>query len=79
MLLQKQSGLHDGAANEVMANGVVNGVDLNTLTYQENVLDTPLVITRPALYVYLNAMVSSDGLNDTCHVLKHLAYRTSAV
>ena len=43
----------------MLGTAVVDGVDLDSLTYQENVLDNPVIITRAALYVYLNAMVSS--------------------
>ena len=56
-MLQKQSGLHTGSITTLLGNAVVDGVDLESLTYQENVLDNPLIITRAALYIYLNAVV----------------------
>ena len=62
-ILQKQSGLDWQSLGALMNDGVVNGVDLNALTYQENVLDTPLIITRAALYIYLNAMVCFSRFN----------------
>ena len=55
-LLQRQSGLHEDKVSKQLEDGIVD--DLNALTYQENILDTPLVITRASLYIYLNAMVS---------------------
>jgi hypothetical protein len=57
-LLQRENGLHDEQqAPEHIEDGLVN--DLNMLTFQENVLDLPLVPTKAALYIYLNAAVSN--------------------
>ena len=73
MLLQKQSGLQDDPANAMISNETTDGVDLDTLTYQENVLDTPSLITRSALYIYLNAMVGFDICLDRQLALKDLS------
>ena len=32
--------------------------DLDAMAYQQNIMDVPLVATRAALYIYLNAMVT---------------------
>jgi len=56
-ILHKQSGLYNKSLMALADDGVINGVDLNALTYQENILDSPLIVTRAALYIYLNAMV----------------------
>lgn len=61
-MLQKQSGLYEEPLTAMLDEGAVGGVDLNALTYQENVLDTPTIITRAALYIFLNAMVRVPGL-----------------
>ena len=39
---------------------LLDGVDLGTLSFQENVLDSEPMNTRAGLYIYLNAMVSSS-------------------
>jgi hypothetical protein len=57
-VLQKRTNLTRGSFTSLLDDGIINGIDLNALTYQENILDNPLIITRAALYVYLNAMVS---------------------
>lgn len=56
-LLQKQSGLYEEEPTTLLNNGVVNGVDLNGLAYQQNVPDAPLIISKAGIYIYLNAMV----------------------
>jgi hypothetical protein len=33
--------------------------EIDALAFPENILDTHVVITRAALYIYINAMVSS--------------------
>ncbi|MCJ1244419.1 mediator complex subunit [Trapelia coarctata] len=57
-ILHKQSGLYNKSLAALVDDGVINGVDLNALTYQESILDTPLIVTRAALYIYLNAMLT---------------------
>ncbi len=39
---------------------LLNAVDLGALSFQESVLDNPAINTRAGLYVYLNALVSTD-------------------
>ena len=73
MLLQKQSGLQDDPATAMISNDTTNAVDLDALTYQENVLDTPSLITRSALYIYLNAMVGFVICPDRQQVLMGLS------
>ena len=57
-LLQRQHGLHADEEAEQLEDGLVN--DLKAISFQDNIIDTPLTITRAALYIYLNAMVSAD-------------------
>ncbi|MCJ1283854.1 mediator complex subunit [Xylographa opegraphella] len=75
-ILQKQSGLHDESVN-VLGNAVVEGVDLDSLAYQENVLDNPLIITRAALYIYINAMLIGRPLFNDVTLFKYLNVRYS--
>ena len=56
-LLQRQSGLHETQTLETGQDGIAN--DLDAITYQGHIIDTPLVPTRAALYIYLNAMVGN--------------------
>ena len=79
MLLQKQSALQQDSAAGMISNETANGVDLDALTYQENVLDTPSLITRSALYIYLNAMVGSGIWHDRQQVLKVQAHWTTVM
>ena len=54
-ILQRQSSLFEAQESEHVEDGIAN--DLNALTYQDSVLEIPLVTTKAALYVYLNATV----------------------
>ena len=54
-LLQRESQLFESLSAESMDEGIA--MDLNTLTYADSVLEVPLVVTKVALYIYLNAMV----------------------
>ncbi|MCJ1383049.1 mediator complex subunit [Xylographa soralifera] len=76
-ILQKQSGLHTESIDALLGNPVVDGVDLESLTYQENVLDNPLIITRAALYIYLNAMLIGRPLYDDVTLFNYLSARYS--
>ncbi|MCJ1401714.1 mediator complex subunit [Xylographa trunciseda] len=76
-ILQKQSGLHSESLDTLLGDAVVNGVDLNTMTYQENVLDNPVIITRAALYIYLNAMLIGRPLYDDVVLFSYLNARYS--
>ncbi|MCJ1392222.1 mediator complex subunit [Xylographa bjoerkii] len=76
-ILQKQSGLHAESLDALLDTAVVNGVDLDSLTYQENVLDNPLIITRAALYIYLNAMLVGRPLYDDVILFNYLNARYS--
>ena len=53
--LQAQSGLHGIQAPEQIDDGMAN--DLNALAYYDNIIDTSIVPTRAALFIFLNAMV----------------------
>ncbi|MCJ1475228.1 mediator complex subunit [Lambiella insularis] len=74
-MLQKQSGLHEEALTAILDDGVVNGLDLNALTYQENVLDTPTIITRAALFIFLNAMLTGRPIYDDTAIFHYLNAR----
>ncbi|MCJ1414605.1 mediator complex subunit [Xylographa parallela] len=76
-ILQKQSGLHVESLDAMLGTAVVDGVDLDSLTYQENVLDNPVIITRAALYVYLNAMLIGRPLCDDVTLFNYLNARYS--
>ena len=60
-MLQRDSSLHEvHQASDQLGDGIVD--DLNALTYQDSVLDLPLVATKCALYVYINASVRISTL-----------------
>lgn len=56
ILLQQQLGFHNqiGLSNQT-EEGMANGLD--ALTWQQNVIDLPLVPTKATIFIYLNAMV----------------------
>ena len=54
-LLQQQSGLYESPEAEIPDDEIANS--LNSITFQQSLVDAPLVVTRAALYVFLNAMV----------------------
>jgi hypothetical protein len=56
-VLQRQTGLN-GQLAEPIQNGLVS--DLDAMAYRDSVPDAPPVASRAALYIYLNAMVSTD-------------------
>ena len=60
---QKQYDLTDeDAAQSVDQN--FETVNLGSLAFQENVLDTPSITTRAGIYVYLNALVGNGPQRD---------------
>jgi hypothetical protein len=58
--MQRQTRLFESNETEQLHGELADNLD--AITFQQNVLDTPIVPTRAALYVYLNAMVCQ--LND---------------
>ena len=60
--LQAQSGLLDLPAPEHIDEDLANNID--ALSYQESVIDTPLVPSRAALYIFLNAMLTGRPVCD---------------
>ena len=60
--LQAQSGLLDVPVPEQIDDGIAN--DLDAITYRESILDSPIVTTRAALYVFLNAMLTGRPVCD---------------
>jgi hypothetical protein len=62
-LLQQQSGLYETPASSGPQDDMAES--LNAITFQQSVVDVPLVTTRAALYVFLNAMVGSTTPNST--------------
>jgi hypothetical protein len=61
--IQSESGLFDLAGNDQITNNVQEEMD--TLRYQNNIIDGPVTTSRVALYIYLNAMlVGRPGCDD---------------
>ena len=67
-LLQRQSSLFEIQESEHVEDGIAN--DLNALTYQDSVLEVPLVTTKAALYIYLNAMVCFKSVGTEAVVIE---------
>ena len=60
--LQAQSGLLELQAPDHIDDSIAN--DLDAITYRDSVLDSPIVHTRAALYVFLNAMLTGRPICD---------------
>lgn len=56
----KQAGLYD-AIDDALGTNLLDAADLEALSYQQSVPDSPVVLTRAYLYVFLNSMVSAYG------------------
>ena len=61
LLMQQQTGFHDQLLSSDQLGGDI-GDDLNALTWQQNIIDLPLVPTRVSLFIFLDAMVRNDLL-----------------
>ena len=55
--MQKEFNLYGNNGSKSLEDAMLGGVNVSTLEFESNVIDSPVISSRGGLYIYVNALV----------------------